>query len=416
MTQALAIAPSVPRMPPRRWSALLLKMADRLAGALGYSPVRWSVEEVIERANHRTGLAKFADNSFEEPLRILAKSYQEEAALSAFGHMAARWDTLRFLTNLLELREAEERNPAILKQPIEQPIFITGLPRSGTTFLHSLLVEDRENRAVRCWETIFPCASRATSPTAQVAKVERQLGAFAWLAPEIRDVHRLSAQSPQECTEITAHVFQSLRFDTTHRVPSYRRWLDDVGHLAAYRFHRRFLQHLQYGKSARRWVLKSPDHVFALDAIREVYPDARFVFVHRNPLEVLPSVAQLTEILRRPFTRHLDRCEIGEQVSERWEKGASILVALAAASDTSPDRTVHVDFKALVRNPLGSVRALYERFGLTLSDAFAQRLFAHLADWPEGGYQRQRPSLEEYGLSRETERRRFSAYMQCFQY
>jgi Sulfotransferase family len=395
----------------------ILEVADRAAGALGLSPGSRSAAQLVELARHRTGLTDFGDNSFEEPLEVLARSYETEANLSTFGRMAARWDTLRFLSNLLKLRAAERQNPAILGSAIEQPIFITGLPRSGTTFLHSLLTQDRENLAVRCWETIYPCGS----PTAangvrdrRPIKVERQLNTFAWLAPEIRQVHRLHADSPQECTEITAHVFQSLRFDTTHRVPTYRRWLDNAGHLAAYQFHRRFLKHLQHGKSAGRWVLKSPDHVFALDAIRDVYPDARLVFVHRNPLDVLPSVAQLTEILRRPFTNRLERSEVGEQVSERWRQGAKILVAFSSISDASSDRVAHLDFNSLVRDPLGSVAALYERFGLTFSNGFANRIVAGVAEWPEGGYRRHKPSLEDYGLNRETERLGFGEYMECF--
>jgi hypothetical protein len=92
---------------------------------------------------------------------------------------------------------------------------------------------------------------------------------------------------------------RSLRFDTTHYVPSHAAWLKGAGHLEAYRFHKRFLQHLQHQAGAGNWILKTPDHIFALDALREVYPDARFIFVHRDPMKALPSVARLTEILRR---------------------------------------------------------------------------------------------------------------------
>ena len=418
MTQAFALE-GAHRATSGRRGRRILGVADRLAGALGFSPGAWSGGQLIELARHRNRLTDFGDNSFQEPLEVLARSYEEEANLSTFGRMAARWDTLRFLSNLLNLRAAEQEDSAILQEAIEQPIFITGLPRSGTTFLHNLLIQDRENLAVRCWETIYPCATRTAPmvvPDRRASKVKRQLDTFAWLVPEIRQVHRLGADSPQECTEITAHVFQSLRFDTTHKVPTYRQWLDNAGHLAAYRFHRRFLKHLQYGngKGARRWVLKSPDHVFALDAILDVYPDARFVFVHRNPVDVLPSVAQLTEILRRPFARQVERVEIGEQVSERWRRGAEILVAFSSTSRASSHCIAHLDFGSLVRNPLGSVAALYERFGLTFSNAFADRVLATVAEWPRGGYRHDKPALEEYGLNPGTERRRFSAYMECF--
>src|SRR5208282_5020623 len=159
-----------------------------------------------------------------------------------------------------------------------------------------------------------------------VAQVTRQLRAFERLAPQFHGLHPLSATSPQECSEITAHVFRSLRFDTTYKVPSYRTWLDGAEHVPAYRFHRRFLQHLQFqdvstGARPGRWVLKCPDHVFALDAIRTVYPNARLVFVHRDPVNVLLSVAQLTEVVRAPFTRRLDPIEIGRDESARWLEG-----------------------------------------------------------------------------------------------
>ena len=162
---------------------------------------------------------------------------------------------------------------------------------------------------------------------ARPARVARQLRAFERLAPEFRALHPLDATSPQECSEITAHVFRSLRFDTTYRIPSYRHWLDQAGHLPAYRFHRRFLQHLQHQAPGGRWVVKCPDHLFALDAIRAVYPDARLVFVHRDPVKVLLSVAKLTEVVRRPFTRRLDPHEIGRQESARWLDGTQRMIA-----------------------------------------------------------------------------------------
>jgi hypothetical protein len=172
---------------------------------------------------------------------------------------------------------------------------------------------DSANRAPLVWETIFPWPDRSGSDRRAV-QVARQLKAFEWMAPEFRDLHPLDATSPQECSEITAHVFRSLRFDTNYHIPAYRDWLDadPERHLPAYEFHRRFLNHLQYQDgAASRWVLKCPEHVFALQSIRAVYPDARLIFVHRDPVKVLLSVARLTEVLRRPFTRHLDPALIG---------------------------------------------------------------------------------------------------------
>ena len=193
----------------------------------------------------------------------------------------------------------------------------------------------------------------------------RQLRAFERLAPEFRALHPLDATSPQECSEITAHVFRSLRFDTTYRIPGYRHWLDQAGHVPAYRFHRRFLQHLQQQAPGGRWVVKCPDHLFALDAIRTVYPDARLVFVHRDPVKVLLSVAKLTEVVRRPFTRRLDPHEIGRQESARWLEGTQRMMAVGDDAGL-PEPIHHVQHTALVADPVGTVAALYRHFGLAL--------------------------------------------------
>lgn len=396
----------------------MLRWANRIAAALGMLRPPRSAAELVEAAQRRTGLDDFGDSRFEEALEILLKSYKEEADLSAFGRMAAEWDALRCLSNLLVLREAEKRDPAIVDQPIVAPIFVTGLPRSGTTFLHNLLSLDASNRVVRAWETIYPSPmphGHARADDRPRRKVDRQLAAFARLAPEFRSVHPLSADSPQECTEVTSQVFASLRFDTTHRVPSYRDWFDKTDQTGAYRFHRRFLRYLQRQKGRGVWVLKCPDHVFALKAIRAVYPDARFVFLHRDPVEVLGSVAKLTEVLRRPFTRRINRHEIGRQVSERWLAGGSLLVEMADGASSFGDRVLHVKFRDLVQEPLGCVAAIYERFGLSFGQDLTTRIRDFTAERPNGGYgRRSERRLQEYGLDEETERLRHQRYISCF--
>src|SRR5262249_31974901 len=162
-------------------------------------------------------------------------------------------------SNLLRLRDEERRTPEILDQPIARPIFVSGLPRSGTTFLHSLLAEDPANLVPRVWQLIYPYPMKnsVAGRDRRRQRAARQLQLFGLLAPDFRRMHPIGAHSPQECSEITAHVFASLRFDTTYHVPSYRRWLDETGHLDAYRFHKRFLQHLQHQAAVgERWVLK----------------------------------------------------------------------------------------------------------------------------------------------------------------
>lgn len=390
--------------------------ADWFAGALGMSRHPLSATELMGLAQRRTGLTDFGDTGFVEPLQVLVRGYNEQASLSTFGRIAARWDALRFLSNLLMLRDAEKKNPAILDQSVNRTIFITGMPRSGSSFLHRLLSQDRSNRVVRSWQTIYPCPPDADWDAHSLVareKVDRQLSSFARLAPELRSLHPISARTPQECTEITGHVFRSLRFDTTHYVPDYTDWLDNAGHVAAYRFHERFLKHLQHHEGSGHWILKCPDHAFALDAISAVYPDARFVFMHRDPLEVLPSVAKLTETLRRPFTRRVDRSQIGGQVSERWARGAARLIEAADRSRGS-DRILHVRFRAFLQDPLRFVAAIYECFNLSLAPEVARRIRDFIAAQPTGGYGGHRDQLEAFGLEAQVERRRFQDYVTYF--
>ena len=370
-------------------------------------------DDLITWAQRRTGLSEFGSTPFQQGLQVFVRACTEEANLSHFGHLATRWDVGRLLSNLLRLRDEETRAPEILDEPIDRPIFITGLPRSGTTFLHHLLTADQANQVPRVWQLIHPYPAPGSNAVKDHRRVARQLRMFEILSPEFRQLHPIKAGFPQECSEITAHVFASLRFDTTYRIPSYRRWLDETGHLEAYRFHKLFLQHLQHQAAHGRWVLKCPDHVFALDAIRTVYPDARLVFVHRDPLAVLLSVARLTETLRRPFTRSINRAEIGRQDSDRWLAATELMIA-AAREQHFAEPIFHVHYLELVADPVGSVAALYRHFGETLNPDAASRIGRLVEAKPNGGYGAHGSRLEDYGLDAALERERYARYMAHF--
>jgi Sulfotransferase family len=394
----------------------LAQVADTMIDALATLRDPPGADELIACAQRRSGLIDFGCAPFEGPLQNFLHACHEEADLSLFGRFATRWDTVRFLSNLLRLRDEEKRKPEILEQPIARPIFIAGLPRSGTTFLHSLLAQDRTNLVPRVWQVIhpYPLDQRGARPDPRRRRVSRQLRMFGLLAPAFRRMHPIDAGSPQECSEITAHVFASLRFDTTYHIPGYRRWLDESGHLDAYRFHKRFLQHLQHqSPDAGRWVLKCPDHIFALAALSAVYPDACVVFVHRDPLAVLPSVARLTEVLRRPFARHVNKFEIGRQDSDRWLAATELMIA---AADEQPfaEPLFHIHYLDLVGDPLGTVAALYQHFGRVLDAHAADRISRLVKAKPNGGYGGRRARLEEYGLDPAAERERYGRYMQHF--
>jgi hypothetical protein len=391
----------------------VLSLANGVADTLGLLRRPLEAEPLLATSRRRSGLSEFGDSSFIDPLRRLLSACMDEASLSLVGRMATRWDVVRFLTNLLRFQDAEAKDAGILRQQIERPIFITGLPRSGTTFLHRLLLNDPENRAPLVWQTIYPYPP-ARGPDTRPARVARQLRAFERLAPEFRALHPLDATSPQECSEITAHVFRSLRFDTTYQIPSYRNWLDHASHAPAYRFHRRFLQHLQHQAApGGRWVVKCPDHLFALDAIRTEYPDARLVFVHRDPVKVLLSVAKLTEVVRRPFTRQLAAREIGRQESARWLEGTQRMVAVGDDAGL-PEPIHHVHHNALVADPVGTVAALYRHFGLPLAPEVSAAFGQYARARPHGDYGPRDYRFEDHGLDADAEREKFRGYTERF--
>ena len=394
-----------------------LRGFNRAATRLGLPRARLTADELIRLARRRSGLDDFGEWAFEEPLTVLLEAYEKEARLSAFGRVGARWDMLRFLLNLLRLREEEKREPQILGETISQPIFILGLPRSGTTFLHNLLAQDSANRVPRCWQTVYPypeAGLKGRKGDLRARDVARKFDSFLALAPEFRSLHPLDAYGAQECIEITGQVIRSLRFDTTHYVPSYAAWLEEAGHLEAYSFHKRFLQHLQHQAGPGRWVLKTPDHIFAIEALQAVYPDARFIFVHRDPMEVLPSVARLTEILRQPFTQYVDRLQIGRQVNDSWIRGSRRLIELSEELRDSPERMFHVRYDRLTRKPLNVVAEIYRHFRIPMSERGEDAIRREIAERPNGGYGRNSYRFEDYGIDTAAVSREYNEYVNYF--
>ena len=369
-------------------------------------------DEILAAALKRSGRRDFADRSFVLPLRRLIATCNAEAHLSAFGRRALRFDVLRGLKNILELDAIEEQQPLVRSRPLDRPIFITGMPRSGTTFLHRLLLQDGTTAAPLVWQLVYPYLARRGRLSASLGRlgVSAQLQFMRLIAPDLNDLHAISVDAPEECSDLTAQVFQSLRYEDTYRVPTYRRWLEGYGHRDAYRFHRRFLQHLDSQVPGRRWILKSPDHIFSLDDLRAVYPDACFVFVHRDPVRVMGSVARLTEVLRKPFTRSVDLAEIGRHVSTCWIDGAERMIRAADAMGP----VLHLHYREVMAAPLDAARAVLHHAGLELGPDAEARMQGWLRRAPANASTPRRYDLAMYGLDPHALREQFSRYTARF--
>jgi hypothetical protein len=260
---------------------------------------------------------------------------------------------------------------------IQRPVFITGMPRSGSTFLHELLAEDPENRAPRIWEVMYPIPIGSKPPKKvdpRVRKAEASLWWFRRLAPGADSSYPMRACTPHECVAIHSYTFLSEEFVSISLIPTYEAFLHRADLGPTYRWQKQFLQHLQLGCSKRRWVLKSPDHVYGLDKLLTVFPDAVIIQTHRNPVQVLRSQIQLTKVLEGLFGRPGERDQLG--MSEARKIG-EILDHIIRFRDTYPDvagQFIDVKYSELVSDPLAVVRRIYERRDIRLTDAAAQRM------------------------------------------
>ena len=396
----------------------LLRLVNAIGRSLMGNGLSWlSLDEklLLTKACKRVGLDDFGDDSFREPLRILLNSYETEAELNFIGRICVQNDILRLLGNRLHLVKDRQRFPDIAAEIIRRPLFITGLPRSGTTFLHALLAQDPAHRAPQVWEVMYPSPppeKGSYDSDRRITKTQLQLKSIDFLMPDFRAVHLIDARLPQECIAITNHDFRSHVFESMYFVPSYRTWYDGQDKRPAYEFHRRFLQHLQWRCPGKRWVLKAPSHLLALKDLFQVYPDAEIVLTHRDPLKVLPSCASFTEVLRGAFTDHIDKRALGHEVMSRWEEGARLAIECRQGKNGLPgERFFDVHYAELVRSPLAVVRRLYRHFGLEFTDRAetAMRRFVAANPKDKGGVHRY--SLEEFGLNPEVEKRRFQFYL-----
>ena len=396
----------------RSWLAAVRRGAGTLARP-GRRLLGLNASRMLATASRRTGLDDFGDPAFREPLERLLDSLEREARLNLVGRIAAREDLTGMLMNRLKLERDRKQHPAIAGEQIRRPLVITGLPRSGSTFLHGLLAQDPASRVPLHWELRFPSPppERSTYDTdPRIERAARHLRWFFRLNPEFRKIHSVGARLPEECVVILSHAFLSFEFSSNWFVPSYQSWLEQQDLEPAYRYHRRFLQHLQSGYPGERWLLKAPPHLPGLRALFTVYPDADVILTHRDPLEVVPSIASLHVVLRRTFSRAVDPLAVGPEVSQMLAD--DIRRGYAARDDgcAPPERFLDVWYTQLMDDPLAVVRRIYRHFDLPLSPDVEARMRAYLATNPKDRYGQHVYSLGQFGLDEAVERERYRAY------
>jgi hypothetical protein len=391
----------------------LLNRGDAILGKTGLHWGNWSPRKLIELAQRQTGLDDFGGGEFFEPLSRLLESCQRDAKLNAIGKLALRSDIVRTLCNRLSMERDRTVIPEIQKQTIREPLFIIGLPRSGTTLLHMLLASDPQHRAPLSWEVMFPSPPSDDNKADRVRRTAKNLAALHWLAPTFGRVHATGATMPQECVSLMSPSFLSDQFDTMYNVPSYRAWFLKQDFGPAYAFHFRFLQHLQQRKSSERWVLKAPAHLFALPALLSVYPDARFVQVHREPIETIASVSSLITILRRVFSYEVDENEVAR---EAWRYWSETMANFMRERDQllSAGRIFDIKYSDIQRDAMDAVWQIYRYFGWNLPLGREAMIRQALAKQPreQNGFHHYRAS--QFGLEQMDREKDFGVYCERF--
>jgi hypothetical protein len=404
----------VPKLP---FALRALNTAGAAATRLGLRVTDIGMDALLTAASSETSLDDFGDPFFRAPLSILLESLESEASLTTLGRMSVREEFVRGLKNRLYMTDVSKQNPEITTAPITKPLFILGLPRSGTSILHELLAQDYDNRVPMTWEVhnVWPPAERASfSRDPRIEQTQQYLNRIDQIIPGFAQMHAMGARLPQECVAMMAHDFASLQFHTTFRIPTYQRWFEALDMGPVYASHRRQLQYMQWKCPRDHWVLKSPGHLWTLDALLDEYPDALIVQTHRDPVKVLASLVSLVTTLRGMASSRVDPTEIGEDWAKRLSKGLHAASRVREERRLPPSRIFDMHFHELLRDEIGMVRRIYEHFDRDLSAEAEDRMRAFLAEHSREDRGRHAYRFADSGLDADEERHRFARYQQTF--
>ena len=368
-----------------------------------------NVDQILAQASEQTGLDDLGPDGDLAMAGLAAylEACDAEADLSELGVMAVDGAVTGALVNRLRVVDHHRQHPALSDSPVEAPVVVVGLFRAGTTLLSNLLDRDPANRALLRWESgdsvppPTPDEMRA-GPRVEAAQVGVDM--LAAINPGIKAIHHEDADSPTECIAVLGQAFQSISWEALANVPSYAAWWRGSDMTAGYRYHRSVLQVLQSNGCAGRWTLKSPGHALALDALTAVYPDARLVVLHRDPVMLTASVCSLIHTMSSAFSDVDHR----DYIRDHWTR---TLEDCIAGVDAHADRMLHVQYADLVADPVGTVAAALRRPGLDATPGAFDAMSALVAERPQGSLGVHRYDLASYGLVEDELRERFAGYV-----
>jgi hypothetical protein len=365
----------------------------KAANAVGSGLRRFGIEKpgldpdaVVAAAMKDAGVSDVAalgSDSYREPLETYLRACEDEAELTTFGRFLVTKMLSTALANRIRLQQWAVEHPEVRDEQIEAPWVIVGLPRTGTSILSILLGLDPMARPLLHWEAAHPVPPPTLGESAEdprIASTAKQLDGLRKLNPALYAMHPFGATIAEECVALFMYDLRTLGLETQAHVPTYARWLEHSDMAPAYAQHRLALQTLQSRQPTERWILKTPNHLWNLDALLSAYPDARIVWTHRDPGPVITSLASLANAAQRPLTSRTDP----KPTAEEWKRKCTFALGSAMAYDQAHPAgwAQHLHYERLVADPVGTVSALYEQFGQEVSPLHARRMEAWVHDRP----------------------------------
>ena len=406
----------------RAYRPAAIALANRIGRALsrvgiGGKPI--TVTGVLDDARRKVGLRDFGDEGFLEPLEILVDSINREAALNPVGHMIIRGRIVGVLVNKLVAQNTIERHPEILEIPVEAPIVVAGLARTGTTMLHRLIAEDPGIRSLASWEAINPAPAkpkRLGKRDPRFAQAAAAAKGLKYMSPGFFAIHPAEPDAPEEEVILLEQAFLTTTPEAMMNVPSYSKWLEEQDHVPAYQALKRMMQYLQWQRPGIgqdvRWVLKTPHHQEYFDPLLEVFPNATIVHTHRDPLKTSPSLFSMLTHLQMIFSDEVDPNRVAEHWLYKIENMARR--TMATRERVNDEGFVDVSYYDLVVDPIPEVARVYEAAGHELSSEALAAMNASRKINKQHKYGRHSYSLADFGMTRDDVESRIAPYRARF--
>ena len=369
-------------------------------------------DALVEAAMEATGFADFGAVPYREGLQVLCETYDKNIRDPA-GRKRCRERLINLLSVRLRTEDAFKRIPAIAEQEVVAPLFVTGLPRSGTSALINLLSAAPENRGLLQWEVQFPDPwpdSEPGQPDPRYPYLVKALAANQ--NPEFQKIHYVDADTPEECVMIHAYAFSGVQLGFEIMLEPYRNWILAQDLEPMYAYQKRQLQMLNWRNPGERWTLKAPAHMWSLPSILKAFPDAGFVWCHRHPVPVVASINSMNNQVMKMYggdCSHMDQAAIGRAVMEWY--AMSLERGLAAREKLPAELFVDCSQQELTEQPMAVLERIYDKFDLPMTEQARAGLQAHIDANPKGKHGRHQYDLASYGLTEQEVLDRFDFYI-----